>query len=46
MKLLKLSAVVPALLVLGGCSSVQRDTPIQVWDDTRSISRSLRRRRP
>jgi hypothetical protein len=26
-------AVVPALLLLAGCSSVQRDTPIQVWDD-------------
>jgi mono/diheme cytochrome c family protein len=27
------SSIVPALLLLGGCSSVQRDTPIQVWDD-------------
>jgi mono/diheme cytochrome c family protein len=26
-------AIMPVLLVLGGCSSIQRDTPIQVWDD-------------
>ncbi len=30
---MKLSALVSALLLLAGCSSVQRDTPIQVWDD-------------
>lgn len=37
MNLFKLSIAAPALLPLlvfmGGCSSVQRDTPIQVWDD-------------
>ena len=33
MKLSYKYAVVPALLLLAGCSSVQRDTPIQVWDD-------------
>jgi hypothetical protein len=30
---MKLFTLVPALLLLAGCSSVQRDTPIQVWDD-------------
>jgi hypothetical protein len=33
MKLRNVQFVVPALLMLGGCSSVQRDTPLQVWDD-------------
>ena len=31
--LLPLLAVVLALLLLTGCSSVQRDPPMQVWDD-------------
>ena len=25
--------VVPAFVVLAGCSGIQRDTPLQVWDD-------------
>ena len=33
MKLRKTHLIVPALLILGGCSSIQRDTPLQVWDD-------------
>lgn len=33
MKLLNVSAIAPALLLLAGCSSIQRDTPLQVWDD-------------
>ena len=30
---MKLFALISALLLLAGCSSVQRDTPLQVWDD-------------
>ena len=30
---MKFAALIPALVLLAGCSSVQRDTPIQVWDD-------------
>ncbi|MDP8989741.1 MAG: cytochrome c [Acidobacteriota bacterium] len=30
---MKYSALIPVLLLLAGCSSVQRDTPLQVWDD-------------
>ena len=30
---MKLSALVPTLLLLAGCSSIQRNTPLQVWDD-------------
>jgi hypothetical protein len=33
MTLLRAGFIVPALLLLAGCSSVQRNTPIQVWDD-------------
>ena len=33
MKVLRAGFIVPALVLLAGCSSVQRDTPIQVWDD-------------
>jgi hypothetical protein len=33
MKLLNGWLAVSALLLLGGCSSIQRDTPLQVWDD-------------
>jgi hypothetical protein len=30
---MKFTALIPVLLLLAGCSSVQRDTPLQVWDD-------------
>jgi hypothetical protein len=30
---LPLVAIVAALMFLSGCSSVQRDPPVQVWDD-------------
>ena len=30
---MKLTALVSTLVLLAGCSSVQRDTPLQVWDD-------------
>ena len=30
---MKLFALISTLILLAGCSSVQRDTPIQVWDD-------------
>ena len=33
MTVLRAGFIVPVLLVLAGCSSVQRDTPMQVWDD-------------
>ena len=33
MKLLKAGFIVSVVLALAGCSSVQRSTPIQVWDD-------------
>lgn len=33
MKLRNTWFVAPALLLLGGCSSIQRNTPLQVWDD-------------
>jgi mono/diheme cytochrome c family protein len=33
MKHLNAWFAVPALVLLAGCSSVQRNTPIQVWDD-------------
>jgi len=33
MTLLKPGFIAPVLLVLAGCSSVQRNTPLQVWDD-------------
>jgi mono/diheme cytochrome c family protein len=33
MTVLRAGFIAPVLLVLAGCSSVQRDTPIQVWDD-------------
>ena len=33
MKVLKAGFAVSALMALAGCSSVQRGTPIQVWDD-------------
>ena len=33
MKFMKAGFIVPLLLALAGCSSVQRDTPLQVWDD-------------
>ncbi len=33
MMVLRAGLIVPVLLALAGCSSVQRDTPLQVWDD-------------
>ena len=33
MKLRNTWFLAPLWLVLGGCSSIQRDTPLQVWDD-------------
>ena len=33
MKVLRAGFIAPVLFVLAGCSSVQRDTPMQVWDD-------------
>jgi hypothetical protein len=30
---MKLTALISTLVMLAGCSSVQRDTPLQVWDD-------------
>ena len=30
---MKLLALISTLVLLAGCSSVQRDTPLQVWDD-------------
>ena len=33
MKRLNLVIAVPVLLALAGCSGIQRDTPLQVWDD-------------
>ena len=33
MTVLRAGFIVPVLVALAGCSSVQRNTPIQVWDD-------------
>jgi len=33
MTVLRAGFIAPVLLVLAACSSVQRDTPLQVWDD-------------
>ena len=30
---MKLTVLISTLVLLAGCSSVQRDTPLQVWDD-------------
>ena len=33
MTVLRAGLIAPLFLAIAGCSSVQRNTPIQVWDD-------------